>query len=496
MKRFALCLVAACLAASSCEPLPPHPPETVVELQQWQRGTDGQAFTKHAIVLHCLRRVLDEDLPSGKRVESLRVIEALDPPGEEACPALAQALANPKVDPALRSKVVAFLAKKGHAGLGPYVADALRRTTDPEQLQAMLPFAVDNPSEELLVEVVKLWASKEALKPKEEQTYRQIVERSSGMAWQDALLDALDKPEFFARGSAIEVLAARLPPPELRQRILAVRPRTVAVLSMQEFARRFEFVPTTRRELLATVALVRRKQRYMTPASHLAAQWRAQHRYRFNVRDFHLLSALASDPLRDTSLSRAQLVRTVSQAIARRRATSRGTARSGSKIVFRRRRLVDFDGQVESLSTVDLWNLLLLEEMLSRWRVRRMLQVTAQRDRADRTTQWGGLLFYESGHAEATLYWAGAKQGDDQYVPSKRMMLDAVDALGYFVGHFSNPSEDPRLAGPTDEEMAFAKASNLYGLVLTSVAPDRLNAAYFSPAGIVVDLGDYRTGSP
>ncbi len=496
MKRFELCLVGACLVASSCEPLPPHPPQTVVELQQWQRGTDGQAFTEHAIVLHCLRRVLDEDLPSAKRMESLRVVEALDPAGEEACPILAQALTNPKVEAGLRSRVVAFLAKKGQSGLGPSLADALRGTDDPRQLEAMLALALKHPSEELLVEVVKVWASKEALKPQEEQTYRQIVERSRGKPWQDALLDALNQPEFFARGSAIEVLAARLPLPELRRRILTVRARTVAVLSMQEFARRFEFVPTTRRELLATVALFRRKQRYMTPPSHLAAQWRVQHRYRFNVRDFHLLSALASDPLRDTSLSRAQLVRTVSQTIARRRATSPGTGRGGRKIVFRRRRLVDFDGQVESLSTADLWNLLLLEEMLSRWRVRRMLQVTAQRDRADRTTQWGGLLFYESGHAEATLYWAGAKRGDDQYVPSKRMMLDAVDALGYFVGHFSNPSEDPRLAGPTDEEMAFAKANNLYGLVLTSVAADRLNAAYFSPAGIVVDLGDYRTGSP
>ena len=501
MTRLEPYLIAACLAAAmtcgGCKPLPTRPPENLVELRR-AKGREGKAFTHDAIALHNLRRVLKEDLAAPARVESLRVIEAVDAPESEICPALAQVMARPKTPPKLHQAVVAFLAKRRYVGLAPSMVPALKGAADPTQRKSILKWILEHPSPEVLVEVVKLWAAEKSTTAEMELTYRQIVERSAKKKWDQALLEGLNQKEFFARGSAIEILVSRIPAKTLQRRIAALKPQTVAVLTMQGFARGFGHLPKTRRELLAAVTLYRRRHRYMTPASRLASKWRVTYRYRFNIRDFHLLSALAADPLRDTGMSRAKLAAAVSRAIARRRAVSAEgirVFRRSRKTVFRRGRLVDFDGQVESLSMGDLWNLFLLNEMLSRPRVARMLDVTAQRDRADRATQWGGLIFYESGQCEAKLYWPAAKRGDDSYVPSGRMMLDATDSMGFFIGHFSRASQDPAWAGPTDKELALAKAHNLCGLVITSVGRGKLNAAYLNPRGTVVDLGDYGTPS-
>ncbi len=488
--------VAVALAAAGCEKLPSNPPESLSQLRR-QRTFREQAFTRETIVLHNLRRVLSDDLPVADRIESMRVVSELDAPGVEACPALAQALTKPDVPQPLRKEVVGFLAQKRYAGLGPYMAEALRQTKDPRQREAIFKWIQEHPSPDILIEIVKLWAAEPPLRAEEELRFRQIVQRITGKKWDQALLDGLNSKEFFARGSAIEVLAARpLPNATLKQRILALRPQAQAVRAMQVFAEKFGYLPKTRRQLLAVVTIYRQRERELTRVARLVNRWRTGHRYRFNIRDFHLLHALASDPLRNVTLSRTQLTLEVSRAIASRRTTPAprfGVIRSRRATVFRRRRLVDFDGQVESLSMADLWNLYLLNQMFSRPRVRRMLQVTAQRDRADRQTQWGGLIVYESGQAEARLYWPAAKRGDQDYVPSRRMLIGSIDAMAYFVGHFDKLEADPAWAGPNDRELRFAKKNDLCGVVITSVGRGRFNVACYNTSGIVVDLGDYRT---
>ena len=473
------------LLACGCHVHPGHPPQDLGELRRWQEG-HGREFTRRTVVLHNAKRVLSEEVPAGKRVESLRVLETLGATENETFAALAIGLSQPSTPQPVRLAVLTYLAKHGYPGLAEHVVAALPHAKDPKLRSAILEWLQDNPSPNVLVAIVKLWASG---KPSEqdELRYRRVVARVTGRKWEDALLTALNAENFFARGSAIEVLAGRLSQERLSDKIAALRPQTQAVRSMQHFVEMFGYLPRTRTERLATVVAHAGGPGRLTAAAALANKWNEQYGYQFNIRDIHMLGHLASDPLRNLLLRR-QLKLELSQIIAaRRKSTPAGP--SGKRSKFRGGILVDFDSQVEILSMVDLWNLALINGMMSRPRYRLALKIIIRRDREDVQTQWGGLIAYDQGRAEAKLYRPSARTGDDAYVGSQRLHRDAIDCLCFFVAHFAR--EHDGATGPAKQELAFSKRHNLYGLVLTSLKNNRVNATYFNPQGIVIDLGDF-----
>jgi hypothetical protein len=469
------------LCPMGCHVPPARPPQSLGELQTHQAG-GSQEFTDRIILLHNLRRVLSGSLSARQRVESLRVVQRLNVSGAETQAALAQVLGDPKAPPAVRQAVLGVLIRKDYPDLAGHVRAALPHVDDAQLRSAILDWLADHPSRELLSDVVMLWAAEKPPAPEFEARYRRVVARMSAKSWQAALLDALNTEGFLARGSAVEVLTARVPPSRLRREIAALQPRTEAVRVMQYSSERFGYLPGTGRELLATVILYRVGGRRLDQAAKLAFEWQTRYGYRFNIRDFHLLSRLTADPLR-RPLSRQELILTISRALASRRRPEARTARPGA----------GFDEQVESLSIADFWNLFLINEMLSRPRVREKLKIMAEQDRDDRETRWGGLIWYEQGQAEAKLYPPAKKRADDQYVPSRQMLYDGIDAMGFFVGHFG-PLRSSAGIGPTERELALGKKRNLYGLILSNPGAGRLNATYFNPAGNVVDVGDFPLG--
>ncbi|MCK4624008.1 MAG: hypothetical protein KAV00_01765 [Phycisphaerae bacterium] len=479
-----LLLASAFSVMVGCEQLPSHPPQTVAEFSQHQRAGD-QDFMPNTIALHNAHRVLDDSLTADSRLESLRVLERVDVAGEDTYPTLAIVLTQRQTPPEVRRGVLAFLAERDCPGLAKYVADALPTAEDDPRIRsALLDWLSKHPARVSLVSVVKLWAGEKPISDASEMRYRQLIERISGKSWSDALLDGLNTPKFFARGSAIEILSSRLESEPLRRKISALTPRTQAAAVLKYFATNFGYVPDNGRELLAEVVLHRKGTSNLASAKHMVNQWQKMYDYRFNIRDFHLVSRLATDPKRKT-LSRAKLIFQISQGIIKRRAAR-------TKLLFRRGRLVDFASQAESLSIADLWNLVLVSEMLDRRRIRRALRVTARRDMAERNSQSGGLIRYEHGRAEAILYPPARKRRDDEYIPTRRMLGKALDSLCYFVGHFSAVLENTSRIGPGEKELAFAAKYNICGVVFTTVAGGRLNVTYFTPKGIVVDLGEFR----
>ena len=465
--RWTCALLAMVLAVSGCEPVQTTPPENLPQLQQHQAARQPE-YTGRTIALHNLRRVLSDDIPTPERVESMKVIQTLNVDDTDTRAALSEALTAQTLPPAVRQPIVAYLGG------------------------AAATTATSTVQETLLGDVVKQWAAAGKLTGAQELQYRQTVERMSGKPWDQALLEGLNRTEKFPRGSALEVLAGRLPLTTLAKKINALTPRTAAVLAMQNFSRRFAYLPRTRAELLSCVIVSAHGRGQLITTSRQAALWRTSDKYVFNVRDFHLISSLTSDGLRDANLNRMKLVPMISQAIAARRRVAGGLG-GARRNVFRCGRMVDFDSQVPNLTLADLWNLKLLSDMIDRGRVRRMLGVTARQDHADRTTQWGGLISYAAGQAEAKLYWPAEKRGDEAYVPSRKMMLSASDSLAYFVGHFSRAVTEPAWTGPSDAELKFAKDNNVHGVVFTNAGANRINAAYFTPRGFVVDLGDFTT---
>ena len=119
----------------------------------------------------------------------------------------------------------------------------------------------------------------------------------------------------------------------------------------------------------------------------------------------------------------------------------------------------------------DLWNLVILNEMVSRPHVQMALKKMAALDLADTKRPWGGLIFYENGQAEAKLYPAAVIGGGDDliYHPSTVYQKDARSSLCRFYAHFDKVENAGR-AGPTAEELRDAAENNAYGLVVTRIS--------------------------
>ena len=478
-------LVAAAAAVSGCVHPQPTPPTSLPEYDKMLRK-DPHAFTEQIILLHNIQRVLDKDLPPAKRVESLKLADRLGGGDPQVRAQFASILTEPDNPPALKEAVLTFLLKKDYPELAAYVVKSLPQVSGQAGLRdAILQWLARHPDPAVLANVVKLWADEPSISGPNEPRYRLIVQQITSKPWDEALLDAINSERFFARGSAMEVLAHRVDDKTLRRRVKSLTARTDAVAAMQTFLDNFDFLPTNGAQLLASVYAYKKQQARLMDAARLTQQWTEDYGYRFNIRDFHLLSRMSTDPLR-TILRRTRLILQIGRAVTTRKHVHHKPSKYGAVDDY----LDRFTDQVDNLTMADLWNLYLLNEMLSRPRIQMALRIMATRDRADNRTAWGGLVFYENGTAEAKYYPSPQEVGEDDlhYRPSKQAVSDGRDAMCRFHAHFEKV-DNARRAGPGADELIDARAKNYYGLILTSLGEDRFCAHYYTPAGVVVSLG-------
>ena len=109
-------------------------------------------------------------------------------------------------------------------------------------------------------------------------------------------------------------------------------------------------------------------------------------------------------------------------------------------------------------------------------------------DLNDKVSAWGGLVFYENGQAEASIYHP-EKGSDLEYQPQPNLIKDVRDSLCRFVCHFEKVSSSR--VGPTAKELKDAKDSGYYGLVLTRVGANVFCAHYYNSTGLVISLGEF-----
>ncbi|MCK4602663.1 MAG: hypothetical protein KAU28_09365, partial [Phycisphaerae bacterium] len=445
-------------------------------------------WPKRTVVLFNRRRIMDETLSDSRRTESLELLEHLGGRSATAREELANLLTDPATPQQLKQAALRLLLKRDYPDLAVYVVKAMSNIRSDNSLrEAILDWLTKHPTPTVLSEIVKLWAEERSVTSPDEPRYRIIVERISGTNWDRALLESLNTPEFFARGSALKVLVHRMPELLLRRQIMDMPPRTEAVTVMQTFLEGFDYLPTSAAELISAVSIYKNDYKKLAPAARLVRSWHDSYGYRFNIRDFYLVSRIAEDPLRP-KFRRLQLVLELQKKLARRGHAH--ATRPGYEGI--RRHEDNFMRQSDNLSAADLWNLYLLNEMLSRPRIQVALRIMARHDRADRRTAWGGLVFYENGRAEAKLYPASLKRGENDllYRPSARATIDGRSALCRFHAHFEKVANDARI-GPRELELAAAKRENFYGLVLTSLDKETFCAHYYNPDGAVVSLGKF-----
>jgi len=462
------------------------PPETLADYERMQQ-TQPDAYPARTIRQHNLQRVLDPHLPAPRRVASLKLLTRLGDHAAGLAEPLAPLLAAADTPPALREAALEFLLQADAPHLAEQVARVLPQLSDrPAMRQAVLDWLAEHPQPEVLAEVVKLWAAEASPTGPHEPQYRQVVERLTGRRWPVALLEALNSPSFGARGSAMEVLAARMSRRDLADRVASLTPRSDAVRAIRAFLDHFGTLPATGPELMTAVVLHQTQEQAFVPAGRLAGQWRDASGYRFALRDFGLLAGLAADPLR-AHLGRTQLILRLGKTL---------NARQHVPTADPSVRMDSFWQRVDSLTMADLWNVTLLHEMLTRPRLQVQLRILAQRDRRDTKHAWGGVFFYENGQAEGYYYPSAAagRASDRHYVPPAKALRQLrrgrglATGLCLFKGRFETTRNAGR-AGPDREDLEEARAENIYGLILTSIDAQQFCAHYYNPRGGVVSLG-------
>lgn len=473
-------LTGAIFVGGCAQPLA-NPVPTTLEAYRAHRQTTTNGYPDQSIALQNLQRVLDPDLPADQRIASLVLVVHLDGDNPAHHPALATVLDRGKSTPEpVRMAVLQFLVRKDYSNIAPHVVAGLTRAQSEEEREALVDWLTRHPQTEVLAEVVKLWAQADPQDAETEQRYRRAVETMAGRTWSDALLDGLNQQGFFARGSAMKILASRVPPAELRRRLAAMNPRSTAVLATQFYLTRADYLPTSPYELLAAVMTYSRHRQdgRLTDALEQARQWRQSFAYRFHIRDFHLLSRLKADHSSILPGER-ELVRILADRLASRSHLRPGGALpGGAKAIAQRLRTLDI---------ADLTAAYLVDEMLSRQDMQLQLTNMAINDRADQTSAWGGLITYREGQAVPQLYSPRTLGDDVLHSPSPLLQMDAIDALAYFHNRFGDAAAQG--AFPTSREMQLARELPIRHVLLTGAGEEYFSAVVYDSNGMMLSLG-------
>ncbi|MHC4562618.1 MAG: hypothetical protein ACYS8X_07595 [Planctomycetota bacterium] len=489
MKHCGFCLiVCAILLTGACiEGEITTPPVTLgeVEQQQARRG----AYSQYVIVQHNLQRVMDKQLPVDQRRASLEVVTRYGKDSPGTMDTLASLLSDPDAPAELTESLLGYLTSQADPAMTSFALAAMAQPNTTEaNRQRILKWLTDNADKGALAEIVKLWAAQDVSNESAERRFRMVVHRLTAKSWDRALLAMLNDREFSARGSALAVLAQRLPEETLRGQFLALTARTEAVAAIQTFIGGFDYMPASRAALIQTVVAYKTQRSRLQRVADLATYWRGDRQvpYRFDIRDFPLMTAISGDP-EAIKTSRTTLTWRLRQSLLyRRHAPYRAGGQQGASISTR------LTGQTDKLSMADLWDLWLLDRMLDRAAVRSGLKVLAGRDRADTRSAQGGLIVFERGRAEAKLYppLRSDLANDLVYEPSPQMLRAERKALCRFTAHFERLANDER-TGPTPQELAAAKENNIPGLTITSLDEKTFTAHYYTPNGIVISLGKF-----
>jgi|GEM_PF-2951208 len=114
-------------------------------------------------------------------------------------------------------------------------------------------------------------------------------------------------------------------------------------------------------------------------------------------------------------------------------------------------------------------------------------------DMSDTTTEHGGLLSLKNPDkpdAVIAPYKPQFTDSDQRYAVSDDLLRDAIKGLALYHFHF-HKIHNAALAGPGAGDMAFARKTRTNHIVITSVGPRQINIDYYTPNGLVVDLGTY-----
>lgn len=113
----------------------------------------------------------------------------------------------------------------------------------------------------------------------------------------------------------------------------------------------------------------------------------------------------------------------------------------------------------------------------------------ADRDRRDRTAEFGGVIRLDEKGRFEVLEFAPRVRGNDERFDAPQEMLDAgYTALFHFHFHATR-SDNAKYAAPAQGDMQYAENTRANALTFTFIDQDTLNVDFYRHGGVSVDLG-------
>lgn len=144
-----------------------------------------------------------------------------------------------------------------------------------------------------------------------------------------------------------------------------------------------------------------------------------------------------------------------------------------------------------AMSWGDVLSVLVVDDALRSSAMREQVWEQTDLDRADETTEYGGIVETGSGDVyRAVLFRPRARDriDDEAFVASGDMIRFSDRALAHYHMQVSDRRLS-RFAGPSDGDLLYASLSGRTCLVFTSIGVDILNVDVYAPDGMVIDLG-------
>lgn len=152
----------------------------------------------------------------------------------------------------------------------------------------------------------------------------------------------------------------------------------------------------------------------------------------------------------------------------------------------------------DKLSWGDVLTILVADEGLKQKDLLTSIFAQVEMDRADETSEYGGLFRtgLESDHSTGPAFSAllfpprpGARKGDNEFIASSDMLAQGDHALAHYHFHVQE-TRNGQFAGPSSNDLLYAARYGRMCMVFTSVTSRALDVDLYTPDGAVLDLGE------
>ena len=397
----------------------------------------------------------------------------------------AEVVGSPMNSPLIRQRVLYIITDCYRDEAAQWLGTALLSSSEKQLRKEIIGALVKLGDEKAMPYLILSLAEPEAELLKDKTAIIRAVESITEKPIEKVALEYLaDGENLKTRIAALACLLEQNNRSETITEIKILSARDDFIEELQFWAGQFGYVPTNimryyqcrlQRAILTEAQLEKLRER--------ALLLHQRERYVFDIRDSYLLAAI-NEKMLDIPL--AEMSDWIHRRLSELEHTKRPYSYKGAPDDYAE----GFIDQCNLLSYTDLTRIKLLLESLEQEESAGQIKVFLQQDFCDTTSETGGLIFLEQDEIVFKKYEPGSRQGDNQYVESAQMVRDGVLCIARWHCH-TDKWRSWELAGPGIDDLRYADWINCPVVVLTRLSEKMCNVDYFTPEGVVVDIGDY-----